>query len=95
MSKQVFDGAILYKSLALIIHCHEDSNAKFTDKQKQLSSLFTEIGEGKEMTENEMKMHNDSKLSSTLLPHVVEQVAVYVVEHDAAHIVEHVDEEEP
>ena len=40
-------------------------------------------------------MHNDSKLSSTLLPHVVEQVAVYVVEHDAAHIVEHVDEEEP
>jgi hypothetical protein len=62
LSKQVFDGAILYKSLSLIIHCHEDSNAKFTDKKKQLSSLFTEIGEGKEMTENEMKMHNDSKL---------------------------------
>ena len=39
-------------------------------------------------------MHNDSKLSSTLLPHVVEHVVAHVVEHDAAHIVEHVDEEE-
>lgn len=62
LSQQVFDGAILYKSLSLIVHCHEESNLKLADKKRHLHSLYSEIGEGKELTENELQRHKDNKL---------------------------------